>query len=274
MFRQIKFVLVETSHPGNIGGVARAIKNMGFHQLCLVAPRAQFPHPKASLQSSGADDILADAQVVDNLQEAIADCTLVVGASARSRHLPWPLMSPREFAQQAQTELAANQRKLAVVLGREDRGLSNEELHLCHFHVQIPCNPEFSSLNIAAACQVLAYELRVAILDAEAKSEQRITAEEANQELNQQQLNKQTSAKIFGTEWDSPLATQADLARLFTHFEEALTELNFLDPKNPKQLMPRLQRLLLRARPDQLEVNILRGILTASQKAARQTAKS
>lgn len=242
----VKIVLVGTSHPGNIGGVARAMKNMGLSQLCLVAPRAQFPHPEAVLRSSGATDLLDHAQVFDTLEDALSDCTLVAGTSARPRNLPWPLINPRQLAERLHGELAHPEHRIALVFGREDRGLSNEELHLCHLHVHIPCNPDFSSLNIAAAVQVLCYELRMAV------------------------VGQSTEDSLpFGTEWDVPFADNQALEMFFDHLEKTLIEIDFHNPNNPRQLMSRLRRLYLRARPDTMEINMLRGILTHTQKAAR-----
>ncbi|MCP4598778.1 RNA methyltransferase [Neptuniibacter sp.] len=241
----IRIVLVNTTHPGNIGGVARAMKNMNFDELHLVAPK-KFPHVNADARASGATDLLENAVVHETLEEAIADCQIVVGTSARGRHIPWPVVDPRELASIV-GPLSA-EKKVAVVFGREDRGLTNEELHLCHYHVHIPSNPDFSSLNLAAAVQVITYELRMADLYAE-----------NNEEVKPQ----------WGTDWDIDLADSADLERLFTHMEEALVDIDFLDPENPRQLMPRLRRLYLRALPDKVEVNVLRGILTATQKAQK-----
>ena len=154
----LKVVLVETSHAGNIGSAARAMKTMGFSQLSLVNPQ-QFPSDEARAMSSGATDVLESAQVVSTLEEAIGDCQWVVGASARSRTLPWPLVHPREMAQHALA--LPEQTQVALVLGRERSGLTNDELARCHCHVNIPANPDYSSLNLAAAVQVLCYELRM-----------------------------------------------------------------------------------------------------------------
>ncbi|MFK7160648.1 RNA methyltransferase [Marinospirillum sp. MEB164] len=250
MLNSIKIILVGTSHPGNIGGAARAMKNMGLSELCLVAPRAQFPHPEATFRSSGATDLLDQITIYPTLEEAISDCTLIAGTSARSRHIPWPLIDPRGLAAQAAQELQQPEHKLGLVFGREDRGLSNEELHLCHLHVHIPCNPDFSSLNLAAAVQVLSYELRQAAL-----AQQAATPEPAE-------------APAFGTEWDAPFASGEDLERFFTHLETTLIDIDFHDPNHPRQLMSRLRRLYLRARPDTHEINMLRGILSLTQKAA------
>lgn len=254
MLKAIKIVLVGTSHPGNIGGVARAMKNMGLAELCLVAPRAQFPHPEAVLRSVGATDILDQAKVYESLEEAVADCTLVAGSSARSRHLPWPLLEPRQLASRVQQELTHPEQRAALVFGREDRGLSNEELHLCHLHVHIPCNPDFSSLNLASAVQVLTYELRMASLAAEQTS--------------------QSEEQPFGTEWDVPFANGEALENFFEHLEQTLIEIDFHNPDKPRQLMSRLRRLYMRARPDTIEVNMLRGILTLTQKAARKPSEN
>ncbi len=241
MSAEIRIVLVNTSHPGNIGGVARAMKNMKFSQLHLVAPK-KFPHVEADSRASGATDILENAVVHETLEQAIADCHFVVGTSARGRHIPWPVVDPRELSSIVQ---GAGDKKIAVVFGREDRGLTNEELHLCHHHVHIPSNPDFSSLNLAAAVQVITYELRMADLYAEQVEQQK---------------------PQWGTEWDIDLADSADLERLFAHMEETLVDIEFLNPDNPRQLMSRLRRLYLRTVPDKVEVNILRGIMTATQK--------
>jgi tRNA (cytidine32/uridine32-2'-O)-methyltransferase len=241
-----RIVLVNTSHPGNIGGVARAMKNMGIHNLVLVDPQ-EFPSGKADARSAGAKDVLENARVVGSLEEAIEGCALVVGTSARSRNIPWPLMDPRETAAQALAELPKHQ--VAFVFGREDRGLTNDELHLCNFHVHIPSHEDFSSLNLAAAVQVIAYELRMALLASEKGDE---------------------PAPIWGTEWDAELATNDQMEKLFEHMQETLVEIEFLDLDNPRQLMARLRRLYVRARMDQVEHNIMRGILTATQRTLKK----
>lgn len=235
MLDQIRIILVNTTHPGNIGAVARAMKNMGLADLCLVAPK-RFPDPEADARASGATDILAAATLVDTLEDAIADCHLVVGTSARGRHIPWPIMNPRELA--GVVGKVARDTRVAIVFGREDRGLTNEELHRCHHHVQIPTNPDFSSLNVAAAVQVIAYELR----------------------MLQESLDEPSAPK-WGTQWDIELAQAKELELLFEHLEKTLVEIEFLDPENPRQLMTRMRRLFLRAVPDKVEVNVLRGIL-------------
>ncbi|RDE19622.1 tRNA (cytosine(32)/uridine(32)-2'-O)-methyltransferase TrmJ [Motiliproteus coralliicola] len=252
MLASVRIVLVNTSHPGNIGGVARAMKNMAISKLVLVDPK-EFPSEKATARASGATDILESAEVVSTLEQALEGCQLVVGASARSRHIPWPVVNPREMAQQ----VAAVQKEsdaaveVALVFGREDRGLTNEELHRCHRHVHIPSNPDFSSLNLAAAVQVICYELRMAAL-----------AEDPASELN--------DVSRWGTAWDIESATSDELERFFEHLEQALIEIDFLDPDNPRQLMTRLRRLYMRSHPDKVEIGILRGILTATQKVQKQ----
>lgn len=237
MSDHIRIVLVNTTHPGNIGGVARAMKNMGVSDLCLVEPKC-FPHADADARASGATDILQQACVVSSLDEALADCTLIFGTSARERHIPWPLVNPRELA--AIAAPLEGQGRVAILFGREDRGLTNEELQRCHHHVHIPAVESFSSLNIAAAVQVITYELRMAQVSSE-------LAERPQ----------------WGTDWDIELAEQRDLELMFDHLERTLVEIDFLDPDNPRQLMPRLRRLLQRAVPDKVEVNVVRGILSA-----------
>ncbi|TAK73663.1 MAG: tRNA (cytosine(32)/uridine(32)-2'-O)-methyltransferase TrmJ [Gammaproteobacteria bacterium] len=233
MLNHIRIVLVNTSHPGNIGSAARAMKTMGLTELYLVSPE-QFPHDKANEMASGATDILDQAVIVETLDEAIADCGLVVGASARTRTIPWPLFTPREIAEKIKAEPP---HPVAILFGREQSGLTNEELQRCHWHVQIPANPAYSSLNVAAAVQVMAYELRVASLD-------------------------QTT---FSEEWDYRLATADEMEKFFVHLQEVLVELDFLKLNAPRKLMTRLRRLFFRARPDVMEMNILRGILGAIQ---------
>jgi len=240
MLENVRIVLVNTTHPGNIGGVARAMKNMGLSGLCLVKPK-KFPHPDAEARASGAGDILAQAMVVDSLEDALADCHLVVGTSARSRTIPWPLVNPRELA--AIVSPLPETTRVAIVFGREDRGLTNDELQRCHQHVHIPVNEQFSSLNLAAAVQVISYEMRMAKV-----------------------FGAEDVKPRWGTEWDVELAEGREVELMFDHLEQTLTEIEFLDPEKPRNLLPRLRRLILRAVPDKIEVNVLRGMLTAIQK--------
>jgi tRNA (cytidine32/uridine32-2'-O)-methyltransferase len=243
MLDQIKIVLVNTTHPGNIGAAARAMKNMGVSQLVLVDPIAEIDGD-AIVRASGASEILDNCTVVATLDEAVADCGLVIGTSARGRHIPWPLCSPRECAVKAK-QATQNENSVALVFGRESRGLTNEELHRCNAHVHIPTNPDFSSLNIAAAVQVLCYEMRLAAL-AE-------TEEDGNK---------------WGVEWDYELAPHGDMERFFEHLKQSLVDIGFLDPNTPKQLMTRLRRMFQRTALDKMEVSMMRGILAAVQRKA------
>ena len=161
---KIRIVLVNTSHPGNIGGAARAMKNMGLAELYLVEPR-EYPAPRAVWRAAGASDVLANAKIVGSVDEAIKDCGLVIGTSARERRIPWPLINPRECGEKIWQEAKSHQ--VALLFGREDRGLTNSELQKCHYHMHIPSNPDYSSLNIAASVQVLCYEIRMASLACE-----------------------------------------------------------------------------------------------------------
>jgi TrmH family RNA methyltransferase len=230
----LRMVLVGTTHPGNIGASARAMKTMGLTRLVLVQPQ-RYPCAEATAMASGADDLLHRAPVVDNLDRALADCVLVVGASARPRGLTFPELDPRAAARLLIE--AAAQAPVALVFGRESSGLSNDELDRCQYMVRIPANPGYSSLNLAAAVQVLAYELRLALLDQEPG--QSVEASEP--------------------------APYQELERFYEHLQEVLLATGFLDPANPRHLMRRLRRLFNRARPDRNEINILRGILSSVQ---------
>jgi TrmH family RNA methyltransferase len=228
----VKIVLVGTTHPGNIGAVARAMKNMGLSDLLLVNPR-HFPHEDATARASGAEDLLEAACVVDSLADAIADCHFVAGASARPRSIGWPTTMPRACAARLNQESMHG--SVAAVFGPEKAGLTNEDLDLCHTLVSIPTVPDFSSLNLAMAVQVLCYELRMATL----------------------------SGAVSERPRDAPLASAAELERFYVHLEQVLSASGFLDADNPRYLMRRLRRLFLRAEPDCNEINILRGILAS-----------
>jgi len=260
--KRIRIVLVQTSHPGNIGAAARAMKNMGLASLYLVEPR-DYPSGVALGRAASALDILDNAVVVDSLDAAIADCGLVIGTSARSRGIPWPMVDPQECAQKL--VLAGRQNDVALVFGREDNGLSNEELRRCHFHVQIPANEEYSSLNVAAAVMVLCYEIRKAALQEQG-------ARDKEQGENPGDSTEDRGNTGTGEDfWDQPLATVAETEGFLAHLEEVLTQIEVLDPKAPRQLMTRLRRLYTRIRPDRMEINLLRGTLTATQaKLARK----
>lgn len=213
---------------------------MGLSELYLVNPKV-FPHADASSRASGADNLLGSATVCESLEEAVAGCRLVFGASARMRSLPWPLAEPRDAASQIINTY--QQAPVAVVFGREHAGLTNDELLCCNALVHIPCNEDFSSLNVAAAVQVLSYEIHMA-----GRKDEGVTEVDTS---------------------DSPLATAGDIERFFEHFQQTLVDIDFLDPEKPRQLMRRLRRLYNRAGLEETEVNILRGILTAAQKQTK-----
>jgi len=211
---------------------------MGLEKIVLVAPK-EYPSEKAAWRAANASDVLDKIQIVSTLDEAINDCGLVVGTSARGRRIPWPLLTPRECGDKVYAEAPSH--PVAVVFGREDRGLTNEELQKCHFHVHIPSNPDYSSLNLAAAVQVVAYEIRMTMLAA------------------------QEGKPVHFEEWDMPPAQQQDIERYFDHLQETLVKLSFLEPDNPRQTLTRLRRLYNRIRLDQMELSILRGMLTSVQ---------
>ena len=250
MLDQIRIVLVNTTHSGNIGAAARAMKNMGVVQLVLVDPIAEIDGD-AIVRASGASEILDSCITVSSLEEAVAECGLVIGTSARGRHIPWPLCSPRECAAKAK-QAVSNNNSVALVFGRESRGLTNDELHRCNAHVHIPTNPDFSSLNIAAAVQVLCYEMRLAAL------EQNDAEEPLQSKLGQ-----------WGVEWDYEMAPHGDVERFFDHLKDSLVDIGFLDPNTPKQLMTRLRRMFQRTALDKMEVGMMRGILAAVQRKAK-----
>jgi len=237
----IRFVLVDTSHPGNIGAVARAMKNMGLSQLVLVNPR-EFPHPEATARASGADDVLAAARVVPTLQQAIADCGLVLATTARMREQHFRVLEARQAAQRVVVEAHAGA-TVAVVFGTERFGLSNEQLLMAHALLRIPANPEYESLNIAMAAQLIAYEIRMA----------------------QHQPGSGVPAR------EVPLATPTQMEQFFTHLQQVMDEADFRDrTASGTNLMGRIRRLFNRAEVDANEVNILRGFLTAVQNRRRK----
>jgi len=237
MLEKIRIVLVNTSHTGNIGSAARAMKTMGLSDLVLVDPVSP-PDGKSTALAAGAVDILAGLRIVPTLAEAVADCGLVIGTSARSRTLQWPMLDPREAGAKLVAE--ASQYPVALVFGRERTGLTNEELQQCHFHVAIPANPDYSSLNLAMAVQTLCYEVRMAWL----------------------------AGTPVASEPES-YPRQDDLERFYQHLQQILLQTGFLRDDHPGQVMSKLRRLFNRSRPDSQELNILRGILTAVQKSLR-----
>lgn len=240
MLDNIRIVLVNTSHQGNIGSAARAMKTMGLSDLVLVDP-VEAPQSHASALAAGATDILANARTVGRLEDAISDCQLVLATSARSRTLDWPMLNPREAGARAVAE--GQQGRVALVFGRENSGLTNEELQLSQFHVHIPANPEYSSLNLAMAVQTLSYEVRMAWLEANA-------AEPDTRE-------------------PSPYPLGEDLERFYAHLEASLTRSGFVVRQHPGLVMNKLRRLFNRARPESNELNILRGMLSTYDKRMR-----
>jgi len=240
MHEHIRFVLVRTSHPGNIGASARAIRTMGLSRLSLVAPH-RYPHADATAMAVGADDVLANAAVTATLVEATGDCTLVLGCTARRRGVALEELSPRQAATRALA--ASKQGEVAFVFGNERTGLENDELMLCHAAVHIPSVEDFSSLNLAQAVQVLAYELRIATLE--------------------------SAAAQAPAEKIERLASIEQLEYFFGHLEQMLENIDFHKGRSPRTIMQRLRRLFLRANLEEREVRILRGIFDDAQRMAR-----
>ena len=235
LLNSVRVVLVGTTHPGNIGATARAMKNMGIVNLALVKPK-DFPSNEAIYRSKAAKDVLENAQIYENLEDAVSDCELVIGTSARGRTVPWPVLDPKDAADRVAVHSENN--KVAIVFGREDRGLTNQELGLCNLHVHIPADPEYSSLNLSQAVQILVYEIRVSILK--------------DQECEEY--------------WDVDLATNEQTERLIDHMDELMKEVEFYDVQNPRKLLLRVRRFFKRSRIDVMEANIFRGLFAAIQK--------
>ena len=232
----VEFLLIETSHPGNIGACARAIKNMGFEKLGLVNP-SNFPSDEAFFRAKSAGDILDSANIYSNLDDALAEKTIVLGTSARDRTIPWPTVFTNEIIKK-NFNLDSNS-KISVLFGREKSGLTNEDLQRCHLHLKIPSIEEYSSLNLSHAVQIISYELRNVLLG--------------------------NSKNLFKA--DVPQSTDQDDEFLLRHIDEVLLDLNFYDHNSSRQVKARIKRLLKKARPDKLEVGILRGFLSKIQEA-------
>lgn len=241
MLQNIRIVLVETSHTGNMGSVARAMKTMGLTSLWLVNPLVK-PDSQAIALAAGASDVIGNAHIVDTLDEALSGCSLVVGTSARSRTLPWPMLDPRECGLKSVKE--GQHSPVALVFGRERVGLTNDELQKCHYHVAIAANPDYSSLNLAMAVQVIAYEVRMAFLASEHAPEM---SEQHEHEHEHEQAYPQVD----------------DLERFYGHLEQVLLRTGFIRASHPGQVMNKLRRLFTRARPESQELNILRGMLAS-----------
>lgn len=239
---RIRIVLVGTQHPGNIGASARALKTMGLRRLVLVAPQ-RYPHADAGAMAAGADDVLAAARIEATLADAVADCRLVLGCTARSRRVPLQELPPRMAASRV-LEVAREDAEAALVFGRERTGLDNDELQLCHAAVHIPSDPDYGSLNLAAAVQVLAYELRLAMLAAD------------------------QAAPGAGEREHTP-ASHAQMEGFFAQLAQTLEAIDFHKGRAPESAMRKLRRLFLRGAPDEREVRLLRGILADAQRMAR-----
>ena len=235
ILEKVRIVLVGTTHPGNIGAAARAMKVMSHEKLYLVTPKV-FPSAEATARATGADDILAKAVVCSDLKEAISDCELVIGTTARTRTLPWPVVTPRECAETVADEKYSN---VAIVFGRENSGLSNEEIELCNLVLQIPSNPEYSSLNLASAVQIVCYEINL--------------------------RSKYESSDNPVEEDFTDLVTQEKMELFYEHLENCLIDINYYDTENPKLLMHRMRRLFNRTQMEESEYNILRGVLSRVQ---------
>ncbi len=243
IFDNIRIVLCQTSHPGNIGSTARAMKTMGFKHLYLVQPDI-YPNPQATAMAAGADDVLDSAIVTQTLSEALAGCAFAIGLSARKRYLSHETVNAREAALQANSYAASQ--PVAFVFGTEMSGLTNAELDCCQLLAMIPANAEYSSLNLAMAVQLMCYELRMTSLEAK--------------------LDVPAGEAIL-----NPLATNDELERFYAHLEETLLHIGYLNPNAPKKLFERMRRLYSRARLEKEEVNLLRGVLTLTQTPRKHT---
>ena len=233
--RFVQIVLVETSHPGNIGSVARAMKNMGLANLALINPK-QFPHQEATALAGNATDVLDNVKIFSSIREAVKQSKVIYATSARDRTIEWPTLSARDAASEMQ-ELITNEIEVSILFGREDRGLTNEELQLANKHLIIPAHPDYPVLNIAMSTQVVCYELY--------------------------QAAQNNSVEPWQ---DFPEYTSEELNNLIEHFNETVEALELVDPNNPKQIMTRMERMFRRLYPDQMEGNFLRGFLKAVNK--------
>lgn len=245
MLDQIRMVLSHTTHPGNIGAAARALKVMGLSQLSLVNPK-DYPCAEATQRASRATDILANATVVNCIEEAVSDCQLIVGTSARTRTLPSKLITPRELAEKIKQN--PSRVPVAILFGTENSGLTNEELQICHYHVCIPTNPDYSSLNIASAVQLVAYEMRLAL------SEQALVLEQRQVESDQ-------------------AISREQLSGLLEHFEQVMLQTGYLVPGQERLLPQRMNRLFNKAELTVAELNIMRGFLSAMEKHVKKIEK-
>ena len=249
MLQNIRIILVNTFHPGNIGSAARAMKTMGMSDLCLVTPQ-RFPAPEANSMAAGALDILGNVRVFESLDEAIAECSLVIGTSARTRTHAFsrPMLGAEASAEKLLSE--SHQSSVALVFGQETMGLTNSELGKCHFHTSIDAHPEYPVLNVASAIQILCYEIFKASL---------------KEENGRHHVDKKP-------EEEYPL--NQELEKFYEHLENTLTDINFIIQQHPGLVMTRLRRFFNRARPEAKELNMLRGILGAAQKASGKSSNN
>jgi TrmH family RNA methyltransferase len=233
----VRIVLIDPSHPGNIGSVARAMKNMQLEDLVLVRPR-NFPHPEAVALAAGADDILARARVIDSVQDAVTDCGFIAGTTSRPRNLNWDFLTPRDLSQRVLA--LPPQTRAALLFGSERYGLANEDLQVCNALVRIPANPEYCSLNLAMSVQLIGYELFQARHDPRSE-----------------------------VQFERPLASGEQMELLYSHLQRVMDHVGFEDRNGEGHLMTRVRRLFNRAQLDQNEINILRGLFTAIEGARR-----
>ena len=246
----VRIVMVNTTLPANIGSALRAMKTMGLSRLVLVQPKT-YPHPDIDALAAGATDLIEQIEIVPTLQEAIKDCHLVFGTSARSRTIPWPLLDARPAAEKSLQAVVQNQQEVAVIFGREDRGLTNEELAMANYHVTIPVNSDYGVLNVAQAIQVICYEMRMAAIALTEHKKDPEAAMHVTDEIDMQ--------------WDEPLVTHEQMEQFYPHIEKMLAEIEFMDPKNPRLLPLRLRRLFGRIQLDRMEYHLLRGIFSRVQ---------
>lgn len=254
VFDNVKVVMVNPSHGGNIGAAARAIKTMGIKQLVVVNPD-HYPSELAEARASGALDVLESIQIVETFEEAIKDCRLVIGTSGRMRRIPWPLMDSRTCGDVVARE--APQGEVALVFGREARGLTNDELHQCHYHVQIPGNPEYCVLNIAAAIQVIVYEVRMGALA--------LYGEQSSKDDS----NDEPSLPMNWVKWDAEAAPHGAVDKAVEHLLKVLEQAEYFDPNEPRQTPARIKRMSHRMRLDSAEVQMMRGMLSAIERKLR-----
>ena len=254
----VRIVMVNTTLPANIGSALRAMKTMGLCKLVLVSPKT-YPHPDIDALAAGATDLIEQIEIVETLEDAIKDCHIVFGTSARSRTIPWPLLDARPAAQKSMKAVLHEKQEVAVIFGREDRGLTNDELALANFHVTIPVNTEYGVLNVAQAIQIICYEMRMAAT-----------------ELMEHEVDDKATMKVTeddAMEWDEPLVTHEQMEQFYPHIQKMLEEIEFLDPKNPRLLPLRLRRLFGRIQLDRMEYHLLRGIFSRVQALNKGTWK-